>query len=397
MKSSDICLLSFCYIHEHMTGSGPIAYHLTKELNKTKMSTRAFVLSSEIENPNIVDLANVDLCFRYYRRSLSILRRLRLIKNHVHRALLAQAFDYLLSKQVCNSKYLIATNENVPYTFGLARRMGIYTMSYLGNPHCDFTRELVKQEMRKWSVADNDAYVADTYLKIVSGSYEETDLFICANNFIYRTFIEHQVNPGRLISVHIPSGVELGYFFPLSKPVDKIFRVFYLAHSTLLKGLQYLLEAWGRLHLKNSELVIAGGMDNNVKSVAKEHFFSLPNVRYLGRVPTTLEYFQRASVFVVPSLADGGPRTVWEAMACGLPVIITENCGASEWVTDGQEGFVVPIRDSEAIAAKIEFLYNNQEHLIKMGRQAWLKRKEFSIKNNAKRLSETILHLITND
>ena len=55
-------------------------------------------------------------------------------------------------------------------------------------------------------------------------------------------------------------------------------------------------------------------------------------------------------------------------MACGVPVITTEN--AKGIVEDGETGFIVPIRDPEAIREKIEFLYNNPDVREKMGRKA---------------------------
>jgi glycosyltransferase involved in cell wall biosynthesis len=73
-------------------------------------------------------------------------------------------------------------------------------------------------------------------------------------------------------------------------------------------------------------------------------------------------------VFVLPSLQDGFGLVVYEAAACGLPVIISENVGAT--VRDGQDGFVVPIRDAEALAAKLLYLYEHPAERQAMGRSA---------------------------
>jgi len=62
---------------------------------------------------------------------------------------------------------------------------------------------------------------------------------------------------------------------------------------------------------------------------------------------------------VLPSLADGFGMVVPQAMACGLPVIVTENVGAADIVTDGVDGYVVPIRDVAALKEKIRYLYED--------------------------------------
>ncbi len=65
--------------------------------------------------------------------------------------------------------------------------------------------------------------------------------------------------------------------------------------------------------------------------------------------------YRGADVLVLPSLLEGSALVVLEAMASGLPVIVTENTGADA-VRDGVEGFVVPVRSPEAIAARLEEL-----------------------------------------
>jgi glycosyltransferase involved in cell wall biosynthesis len=57
-----------------------------------------------------------------------------------------------------------------------------------------------------------------------------------------------------------------------------------------------------------------------------------------------------ADVFVFPSLEDGWARTVSEAMACGLPCVVTPNTGAKDSIVEGAHGSIVPIRDAQAIA-----------------------------------------------
>ena len=71
---------------------------------------------------------------------------------------------------------------------------------------------------------------------------------------------------------------------------------------------------------------------------------------YLGAIPRNQvqQEFRRADLFVLPTLAEGMALSALEAMASGLPVITTPQCGSV--IRDGIEGFLVPIRDAEALA-----------------------------------------------
>jgi glycosyltransferase involved in cell wall biosynthesis len=80
---------------------------------------------------------------------------------------------------------------------------------------------------------------------------------------------------------------------------------------------------------------------------------------------------------VFPTLLDGMGLVVLEAMASGLPVITTPN-GPGDLVRDGVDGFVVPIRDVDAIIEKLEFLRTHPEERLRMGQNAQERAKEFT-------------------
>jgi glycosyltransferase involved in cell wall biosynthesis len=79
-----------------------------------------------------------------------------------------------------------------------------------------------------------------------------------------------------------------------------------------------------------------------------------------------------SDVLVLPSLSEGFGLVVTEALACGLPVIVTPNVGASDLVGDGQEGFVVPVCSAEAIADRLNALNRDRELLTQMSHNAQL-------------------------
>mgnify|MGYP001617212124 CR=1 FL=1 len=84
-------------------------------------------------------------------------------------------------------------------------------------------------------------------------------------------------------------------------------------------------------------------------------------------------YYSQGSVFVIASTEEGLALVQAQAMACGLPVIATTNTGAEDLLSDGVEGFIVPIRDSDAIAERIAQLLSRPDDWEMMA-QAALKR-----------------------
>ena len=83
-----------------------------------------------------------------------------------------------------------------------------------------------------------------------------------------------------------------------------------------------------------------------------------------------LEIMTQSDVLVLPSLSEGFGLVVTEALACGLPVIVTPNVGASDLIKDGREGFVVPICSAEAIAERLNALNEDRELLARMSQNA---------------------------
>ena len=133
------------------------------------------------------------------------------------------------------------------------------------------------------------------------------------------------------------------------------------------KGIGYLLEAIDLL-----------GSQVNLTLVGRR-FRPNPHVdaacnrwRWFESLPHSevLKLMQQVDVLVLPSLTEGCALVVLEALACGLPVIVTRNTGSLEFVRDGREGFVVPICSSTSIAERLLQLHTNRELLVQMSRNA---------------------------
>jgi glycosyltransferase involved in cell wall biosynthesis len=95
-------------------------------------------------------------------------------------------------------------------------------------------------------------------------------------------------------------------------------------------------------------------------------------------------------VFVFPSLVEGFGLVLLEAMACGIPIITTPNTGGPDIIIDGIEGFIIPIRDVEALKVKIAWCYSHPQELAKMGIAARKKAEQLTWERYRQKLAMII-------
>src|SRR5262249_55504695 len=159
-----------------------------------------------------------------------------------------------------------------------------------------------------------------------------------------------------------------------------------VGHLRQRKGLSYLFDAMRALdRVASLTLIGPKPVDCAVLSEA------LGRHRWLGAVPygRVLEEMRRHDVLVLPSLIEGFALVILEAMAQGLPVITTPNSGAATVIENGVDGFIVPIRDSEAIVDRVTRLANRAE-LTEMSAAALRIAGTMSWANQERRLVELL-------
>lgn len=194
--------------------------------------------------------------------------------------------------------------------------------------------------------------------------YALADYLVVQSAFCRQTFVDAGVAADRLLVVS--QGVDGEQFKPAPK-ADRIFRVVFVGALTLRKGVRYLLQAWAELQLEHAELVLVGSLHDEVRPLLRP-YLGLRGLHLKGHVPDPVSLYQQASVFVLPSLVEGNAKVIYEAMACGLPVIVTPNTGAE--ITDGIEGAVVAARDVEGLKEKLLFFYTHEQQRQEMGEAA---------------------------
>jgi alpha-maltose-1-phosphate synthase len=201
----------------------------------------------------------------------------------------------------------------------------------------------------------------------------EADHVLAPSEFVQGTLLEQGVDPARITL--LPYGVDVERFTPHWRPDSQgRFRILYIGNLGQKKGIKYLLEAIRRLARPDISLTLVGGVVGSGTGLAPyRHLFThVPHVPYLQ----VHKMFSNADLFVYPSLHEGSAFANLEAMASGLPVVTTHNAGAV--VRDGVDGFIVPIRSSDAISDAIERLRRDPDRRAAMGRAARARAEQFT-------------------
>ena len=237
----------------------------------------------------------------------------------------------------------------------------IMTEEHERNPEWAPTIDLLKDSPRKQERKDVEIGSADH--------------IIVPSEFVRGTLREH---PSVTATVDV-----ISYGAPRANPAAVAargratrLRLLYVGHLSQRKGLSYLFDAMRCLKGIATLTLVGQKPDNECAALEAE----LRQHNWLGTMPhaRVLEVMAQHDVFVFPSLFEGLALVVLEAMAQGLPIITTVNSGATGAIEEGKEGFVVPIRDSDAIAAWVLELARDRERLDAMSTAALAKAERMS-------------------
>lgn len=357
-------------------GMARLGYLFSKEMHRRGL-LKTFVIHSKGKFETPFPSEPVSFWSRYYLFALNKLNEKFNFKTHKFRFLQEQLFDWFCAQKVDKSVSVIFTTQ--PYmkrTFKKARKLGIKTMLLSGTAEDNYMYNLVKEENEKLGVTETDAYTYDARNKYFNDSMKYLDISIGFFPTAYRTFGESTAFKGRNVKFigHMTADFPFYDIKKKKKPEGK-FVVGFMAYTVVLKGLHYLLEAWKQLmeenDLENIELLVGGPMHPFIEGYVKEYFSDLPNTNFLGSVTNVPAFMESLDLFVIPSLIEGGPLTALEASHYAIPVLITNNAGSYDMVERGDGGgYVVPMRDPQALKEKILWAYNNREENYQKGLNA---------------------------
>ncbi len=277
---------------------------------------------------------------------------------------LHELYDILASRALRDPDICVAFSGSAYNIFKKAKRRGAVTVVERGSAHILYQTKIMKDEYGKLGMHPELAHpgIIEKELK----EYIEADYISIPSLFVKRTFIEQGIPENKLICN--PYGVSLIEFKQIKKEDNK-FRVIYAGAMSIQKGVHYLLQAFSELNLPDSELLLVGGVTDEIRPFFKKYEGHFKSIGHKSQ-KELYKYYSQSSVFVIMSVQDGFGMVLSQAMACGLPVICTKNTGGEDVLQDGVDGFVIPIKDVTMLKKHLLFLYENPEICRKMGQAA---------------------------
>ena len=204
--------------------------------------------------------------------------------------------------------------------------------------------------------------------------FEKADHVIFQNQDDLNEFCEKGLVRREKCSFVNGSGVNLGHFEQRPMPETPVF--FMLSRLLKSKGVGEYLEAARIVKAKHPEarFCILGkyeiAMQDALERDYVETFIRDGIIERFDETSDVRPYYSMCSVYVLPSYREGTPRTVLEAMAMGRPIITTDTQGCRETVRDGQNGFLVPVRDVRAVADRMCWFIEHPDAIAVMGQNS---------------------------
>ncbi|MEQ8971701.1 MAG: glycosyltransferase family 4 protein [Coleofasciculus sp. C1-SOL-03] len=305
------------------------------------------------------------------------------------------SLDYhVANHHLQNLDAVYAYEDGAATTFQAAKQQGILCLYDLPIPFYRLSQAIQLEEAERFpELAPALQAIQEPAWKIERKEQEVqlADHIFVASSFTKKSLLEIGVKPEK-ISI-IPYGAPIDYFQPQPKP-DNLFRALFVGRVSPRKGVHYLLEAWQQLQLPEAELLLVG--INEFPEVGFAQYREI--FRYVPSVPhaSLNQYYSAANVLVFPSLVEGFGLVLLEAMSCSIPVITTPHTAGIDILTDGVEGFIVPIRDVEALKEKLEWCYHHPQELAEMGRAARRKAEQLNWQLYRKKLAQCVKNIWNN-
>ena len=262
-------------------------------------------------------------------------------------------------------------------TFRAAKARGVRRCYDLPIAYWGVVRKLMDEEgerLPEWEPTLISTRDSQAKLERKSAELELADVVICPSLFVQRS-LPAPAREAKLCVVAEFGSPEAVAPENLPPRAGGKLRVLFAGSMTQRKGLADLFAAMKLLNRSDVELLVMGS------PIAPMEFYrrQYDSFTYLSTRPhrEVLELMRGCDVLVLPSLAEGRALVQQEALANGLPLIITENTGGEDLIVPGETGFLVPIRSPEKIAEKIAWLADHRGSMPEMRVAAIRKAREY--------------------
>jgi glycosyltransferase involved in cell wall biosynthesis len=278
---------------------------------------------------------------------------------------LATRFDRVVAQRLRpGANVFVGWANQCRKSLAAASRLGMVTVVERGSTHIRWQQSILAEEATLSGLPTEvpDPRTVERELC----EYEQADFVMVPSRFAAETFANQGHSRSRVVIN--PYGVDLRRFVNESVEIDTgPLKVIQVGRVSVRKGVHYLAPAVARV--PGATVSFVGIVDAGMERVV-----GAPHTRIVGPVPghELPAWYRRHNVACLVSVEEGFGLVLTQAMAMGLPVITTRNAGGAEIVQEGVNGFIVPMRDPDAIAEKLQVLADDPMRRAEMGRQARL-------------------------
>jgi glycosyltransferase involved in cell wall biosynthesis len=251
-----------------------------------------------------------------------------------------------------------------------SRMRSAVTLLMRGSAHIGAQDDLLREEEARSGEPVNrpSAWMVERELR----EYRLADQIVVLSSFARRTFLERGFDAGRVST--LPLGVDASAFQASQAArgarVQRILggeplRVLYVGALSFRKGLLDLVRAAQALQNERVRFTLVGPILDETRRLLADVG---TGVQVCGKVPQSdlPALYAAADVFLFPTIEDGFGMVLTQASASGLPIVTTPNSAGPDFIAEGESGWIVPIRDSEAIADRLRWCSSNRKSFAAM-------------------------------
>ncbi len=280
--------------------------------------------------------------------------------ERIAKRVINQGFDNLKAVFVIGS-----TSEKI---FKEAKKNNVHTImeSIIAPPSTQIdVLESEWNKFPKWEIGKEAKKNLSFWQEEVMRDYQIADSIICGSKFVEDEILKLGINKESIVTIPYGVSLNIGVVKPKNFNGLRKLRVLTSGTISLLKGSPYLFETSRILHKVCDFRVI--GRNGIPESILSEYKNSIEFLGHLSK-EEMLKSFEWADVFLLPSLCEGSATVCYEAMNYGLPLIVTPNTG--QFIKSGKEGFVIPIKSTDAIVESLQKFLNQPDLVEYMSKNA---------------------------
>jgi glycosyltransferase involved in cell wall biosynthesis len=262
----------------------------------------------------------------------------------------ADLFDRAVARELVAADVLVGFGGRTLRTFRRARELG-YTRLVLESATSHIANVWRQHAAAAKAHPFEAGWLNLAQVRRTLREYEMADEIVVTSEYSRQSFLREGVPEAKLTRRVQP--VAARFAPPPRRPARRGFRIVYVGRLQVTKGIPLLLDAFSQLRDSAAELVLVGGWATGaMERYVKRHLTNDPRVRVRPGDP--LAELHQADVLVHPTYEDGLGLGPLEALAAGVPVIVTEDTGMKEYVVPGVNGLIVPTGRVDALVAAIE-------------------------------------------